>query len=101
MRDCENEFGTTCSISDGIAGLELTAVLMRRILDCEFEIETREQIERMIDLIDGQDARTVRMLLSMAHEQDMLMEGEEDTIIECCDLLTDSISDLRKRLEIS
>ena len=26
--DCENEFGTTCSISDGIAGLELTAVLM-------------------------------------------------------------------------
>ena len=61
--DCENEFGTTCSISDGS---ELTAVLMRRILDCEFEIETREQIERMIDLIDGQDARTVRMLLSMA-----------------------------------
>ena len=55
----------------------------------------------MIDLIDGQDVRTVRMLLSMAHEQDMLMEDEEDTIIECCDLLTDSISDLRKRLEIS
>ena len=93
----ENQFGTTCYISDALAGIEVSALLAHKVANADQLSE--ESIESTIHVLAGEDARAVNTLAELAMATDMLMEDEEKSLEESMRVIDDSLHTLKYRRE--
>ena len=89
----ENQFGTTCYISDALAGIEVSAKVANA------DQLSEESIESTIHVLAGEDARAVNTLAELAMATDMLMEDEEKSLEESMRVIDDSLHTLKYRRE--
>jgi len=93
----ENQFGTTCYISDALAGIEVSALLAHKVASADHL--TEESIESTIHVLASEDARSVNTLAELAMATDMLMEDEEQSLVDSIEVIHDSLQTLQHRLE--
>jgi len=93
----ENCFGTTCSVSDGLSSVHLSAILAERVADSP--TSTQQCIAIAVDLIDSEDARVVNTLLEYAMATDLLLPEEELILLQSITRLNDGLYKLSERMK--